>query len=110
MNILNDKQNINSFTKSDTEIVEQEKQEYYLLGSFIRTRGLTLFGFNYLKNEIFEIKIQQGSTIHLVPIDGKLIPIDMQIEKCMVDSRFDYFECLNMYSAINRVKNIKKVK
>lgn len=107
MNILNDKSDITSTNKPEMEMVEQEKQEYYLLGSFIRTRGLRLFGFNHLKNELFELTVQYGDTIHLVPIDGKLIPVDYEAEKCTVDSRFVYFEALNYESARKRVEKYK---
>lgn len=104
MNILNDKTDITSTNKPEMEMVEQEKQEYYLLGTFMRTRGLRLFGFNYFKNEVFEVVVNHGNTIHLVPVDGKLMTFDFEAEKCTVDSRFTYFEALNLESAKKRVQ------
>jgi len=96
--------------KPTMEQVQQEKQEYYLLGSFIRTRGLLLFGYNYIKDEIFPVDIKYSDTIHLVPSDGKLLPIDYESEKCTIDSRFTYFESLNHKNAISRVNKYKQGK
>jgi len=110
MNIINDNSDITKTNKPDIEQVEKKKQEYYLLGTFLRTRGLRMFGFNHLKNEVFEVKIQYGNTIHLVPIEGKLMPVDLEAEKCTVDSRFEYFEALNFESANKRVSKYKQGK
>jgi hypothetical protein len=111
MNILNDNSDITKTNKPEIEQVEKKKQEYYLLGTFLRTRGLRLFGYNNLKNEVFEVKIQYGNTIHLIPqIDGSLLPIDFEAEKCTVDSRFEYFEALNFESANKRVLKYKQGK
>ena len=104
-------QNKDDFNSTNgVELVEQERQEYYLLGSFHRTAGLKMFGYNHFENKVFEITIKYSNTIHLVPIDGKLIPVDYEAEKTTVDSRFKYFECLNMNSAIKRVNKYKNGK
>lgn len=97
-------------SKSETEQVQQQKHEYYLLGSFIRTRGLKLFAYNWQKDEIFEVEVKKGSTITAVPMDGKLVAVDKEQEKCFVDSRNKFFECLNMANAVNRVKKFKQGK
>ena len=112
MNVLND---INSndcslVHKPDMEQVQQEKHEYKLLGTYLYTRGLTLFGYNHFEDEIFQVKIQYGNTIHLVPIENKLTPIDYEAEKCIIDSRFSYFECLNFKTARERVLKYKQGK
>ena len=90
-------------SKSEIEQVQQEKQEYYFLGSFIRRAGLKLFAYNSQKNEIYEIKIKYSNTIHLVPQAGILVPVDFEAAKCMIDSRHEVFESLNYDSAINRL-------
>lgn len=96
--------------KSEIEQVQQEKQEYKLIGSFLRTRGLTLFGYNHIDDYVFKVDIKYGNTIHLIPIDGKLIPIDLEAEKCVVDARFEYFEALKYKTATERVKKYKEGK
>ena len=90
-------------SKSEVEQVQQEKQEYYFLGSFIRRAGLKLFAYNPQKNEVYELKIKYSNTIHLVPQNGKLVPIDYEAAKCTIDSRHEVFEALNYDTAINRL-------
>ena len=94
-------------SKSEIEQVQQEKQEYYFLGSFIRRAGLKLFAYNPQKNEIYELKIKYSNTIHLVPQAGILVPVDFEAAKCMIDSRHEVFEALNYDTAINRLIKFK---
>ena len=104
--ILNDaKQAI--IDKAEQEIVEQEKQEYYLLGSFHRTRGLKMFYYSAAKDEVHELTIKYGDTIHLIPKNGELIPIDYDAERATVDSRNIHFEALNLNIANRRVQRWK---
>jgi hypothetical protein len=92
------------------EQVQLKQQEYYLLGTFLRTPGLNLFSYNLNTEEIKEVVIKYSNTINLVPIDGKLVPIDYENQNCTVDSRFEYFESLNYQNAFNRVKKWKEGK
>jgi hypothetical protein len=95
-------------TKGDTELVEQEKEEYKLVGEYSRTRGLGLFYYDPRKNIVAEQEIKYGNTIHLVPKDGELIPVDYEQEKATVDTRCIYFESLNLEKAKKRVKRWKQ--
>jgi hypothetical protein len=90
-------------SKSEIEQVQQEKQEYYFLGSFIRRAGLKLFAYNPQKNEVYELKIKYSNTIHAVPQDGRLVPVDYEAAKCTIDSRHEVFEALNYNTAITRL-------
>jgi hypothetical protein len=92
-----------TISKSEVEQVQQEKQEYYFLGSFIRRAGLKLFAYNPQKNEVYELKIKYSNTIHAVPQDGKLVAVDFDAAKCTIDSRHEVFEALNYDTAINRL-------
>jgi len=102
--------NKDNLNKPEIEQVEKEKHEYHLIGTYLRTRGLKLFFFNHFENKIDEVITLKGDTIHAVPQDGKLIAIDYNIEKAMIDPRFIFFEALNLKSAINRVKKYKNGK
>lgn len=93
--------------KPEMEQVQQEKQEYHLIGTYLRTAGQKLYGFNHLENKIFEVEINYGDTINLVPMAGQLVPIDYTAQECVVDSRFTYFECLNFKNAQRRVERYK---
>ena len=96
-----------STSKPEVEQVQKEKMEYHLLGTYLRTRGLTLYSYNPMKNEIEPVVISYSNTIHIIPEDGQLIAVDLEAEKTTVDSRFIYFEALNQKSAERRVKKWK---
>jgi hypothetical protein len=96
-------------SKPEMENVEREKQEYKLIGSYLRTRGLKLFAYNSLKNKLFEVEIEHGDTLHLLPDEnGKLRAVDLELEKATVDSRDIHFEALNWKNAEKRLRNFKK--
>lgn len=100
----------NSTTKPEMEMVEQEKQEYKLLGSFLRTRGLKLFVYNPRTEEITEITPKRNSTLSLdgESIHGKAIKSRVHSDQsCDIDSRNIPFEALNMKNAIKRVNKYR---
>lgn len=108
MNILNDKTDVVSTKNTEIESVETQKQEYKLIGTFMRTRGLKLFGYNYIKDYVFEVEIKYSNTINLVNIDGVLKAVDFESEKCTVDAMCTYFESLNLKNANKRVIKYKQ--
>lgn len=92
--------------KAEIEAVQQEQQEYYLIGSFLRTRGLKLFVYNPRDGIITEIKPEVKTTITtaLDPETGLLVINDRESkEKCLLDTRNTPFEALNMKNAEKRV-------
>lgn len=96
-------------SKPEMENVEREKQEYKLIGTFLRTRGLKLYAYNSLKNLLTEVDIEHGDTIHLIPDgNGKLRAVDLELEKATVDSRDEHFEALNWKNAEKRLRNFKQ--
>ena len=93
-NLLNERNK--KSTKPEMEQVQKEKQEYKLIGTYLRRRGLKLFSYNSLKDELKEINISRGNTIHLVHNeDGVLKPKDLEFEKAVIDARNIHFEALN---------------
>jgi len=48
-----------SSNKSEIELVERQKQEYKLIGSFIRTKCLKLYSFNPKDESLFEVDIKK---------------------------------------------------
>lgn len=110
MNIINNAPDIGALNKPEIERLQQEKQEYHLLGSFLRTRGMFLFGYNHLKDEVFKIELQKGETIEAKIIDGVLSIGETAAQKCTVDSRYTYFEAINLKNAIKRVEKYKNGK
>lgn len=107
MNLLNDKTDLTDVSKPSIEQMEKEQQEYHLLTTFLRTRGLKLFSYNYIDGDISEVIVKKGATINISAVDGQLIPVDFEREKCTVDSRLVYFEALNISSASKRVKRYR---
>jgi len=96
-----------STSKPEVEQVQKEKMEYHLLGTYLRTRGLTLYSYNPMKDEIEPVVISYSNTIHIIPKDGELVAIDLEADKTTIDSRCIYFEALNQKSAEIRVKKWK---
>ena len=90
MNILNDKTDINSVNKPEQELVEQEKTEYKLLGTYLRTKGLNLYSFNPINLEVNEVIVTKGSEIHTIFTKTGWIWYDPEFEKASVDSRKEY--------------------
>lgn len=107
MNLLNDKTDLTDVANPSIEQMEKEQQEYHLLTTFFRTRGLKLFAYNYVDGEISEVVVKKGATININVVDGRLIPVDFEREKCTVDGRLIYFESLNLNSAKSRVKKYR---
>jgi len=94
-------------TNNEIEQVQKQKQEYFLLASYLRTKGLKLYSYNSINNEIKEIIVNSSNTITLKPINRQLIAVDEDLEKCTVDPRLIYFEALHYNSAVKRVTNYK---
>ncbi len=98
-------------SKPEIENIEREKQEYKLIGQYLRTRGLRMYSYNSLRNLLIEVKIDSVNTINLTPDeDGNLKAHDFAFEKITVDSRNIHFEALNMKNAKKRLLKFKQSK
>ena len=112
MNILNDKQDQNHVDLHQMEHVEQEKMEYKLIDTFLRTPGLKLWFYNP-ETEVIEEVISQGmklSTAQLVIRDGVAVVEDYEHKSLNIDPRDIYFEALNWQNAEKRVKRYESGK
>lgn len=107
MNVLNDKMDMNFVSKVETELVQLQQKEYYLIGRFLRTPGLTLYYYDHNKDEIIPASIVYRNTANLDVIDGKLVHSDCSYMQCSVDMRFVYFESLNFKTAHKRLAKYK---
>lgn len=95
-------------SKPEMENVEREKEEYKLIGTYLRRRGLKLYSYNRSKDTLTECEITRGATLHLLPDEnGKLKVVDLELEKAIVDSRNIYFESVNFKNAEKRLRNYK---
>jgi hypothetical protein len=104
MNILNDKSDLNFVAKPEIEQVQLKQNEYTLLGTFLRSKGLNLFYYNPENNETKQATIKFSNTLHIYKLTtGKWLIVDWENQKTTVESAFIYFEALNMQSAIKRV-------
>lgn len=97
-------------SKPEQELVEQEKEEYKLLGTYLRTKGLKMFYYSPQRDELGEVNYQTSETIHMVIEDGRIKLKDPEQEKAMVDSRNIHFEALNLKNAKKRLMNYKQGK
>jgi len=108
VDLLNDKQK-DIINRTSIETVQKQKHEYQLVGRFLRRMGLKLFSYKSSSDEIKEVIIEYGDTIYLrVDKEGNLYPVDLELEKCTVDTRLEYFECLNINNAKKRVSKYKR--
>lgn len=110
MNIIPDISQGSFVSSIEIEQVQKQKQEYFLLGTFLRTKGLNLFYYNPANEEVKEATIKYSDTIHVYKLPDKWITVDWEYQKCTVDARVIYFEALNIESAKKRVTRFKQGK
>lgn len=111
MNILNDKTDITTARQNDIEQVQQEKQEFKLIGTYFRTAGLNLYCYNPHKDKVEEVEVKNNSSsCILVPLEKGYLIDDYEKPKIDVNPNWDYFEALNMKNAVKRVEKFKQGK
>lgn len=106
MKIIHDS-NHDSDSKNRIEQVQKDKQEYKLIDTYIRTRGLTLFAYDHLKDELHVVDVSRKDMIELVPIAGQLEAKEVADMEANIDTKHIHFEALNKRSALNRIKRWK---
>jgi hypothetical protein len=110
MNIVPEIPQQKAISQFEIEQVQLQEKEYLLLGTFLRTKGLSLFYYNPANGEIKEATIKYSDTIHVYKLPDRWIHVDWESQKCIVDSCVIYFEVLNMKTAKERVKKYKEGK
>lgn len=113
-----DLKNNDNLKKDSIENAEREKQTYSIIGKFLRRKGLNLYSYCPKENILSLVEIDYSDTITIEVKEGKLIPIDKEAQKSIVDGNKEYFEALNFKTAQNRVnkylqgkiKNINNLK
>lgn len=112
MNLLNDKMDMTPSTKTEMELVEQEKQEFRLIGTYLRTPGLFLFCYNPYKDIVEEATFIKSSACILVieenKKDWRVEPYEK--ERTEINPNWEYFEALNLGNARRRVERWKEGK
>jgi hypothetical protein len=107
--ILNEQNSKNSF-KSDQHQVQDQQKEYKLFGQYARTRGLFLFGFDDINNELYLVEVRLKETIELQVTKEGMQHVNSSTEDVTVDGNHIYFEALNTSSAMRRVIRYKSGK
>ena len=111
MNILNDKLDQITARQNDIEQVQQEKQEFKLLGTYYRTAGLNLYCYNPHKDKVEEVEVKKNSeTCVLILLEKGYLIEDYEKPKIDVNPNWDYFEALNIKTATKRVQKFKQGK
>jgi hypothetical protein len=109
MKILNNENEPIDLTQNKIEIVQKQQTEYKIVGTFLRTPGLNLYGYDYLEDKIHLIEVEKNDTVHIKVLeDNSLIAVDMELEKTLTDHTRIYFEALNIKNAKKRVEKFKK--
>lgn len=107
MNILNDKQDQNHVDLHQIELIQQEKMEYKLIDTFLRTPGLKLWFYNpetEVIAEVIEKEVEKGTAQMVITSEKDYVVEDYKHKSINIDTRNIYFEALHWKSAENRVK------
>ena len=108
MSILNNKSDVSLLGKNQIEQVQQQKQEFKLLGTYLRTAGLNLYCYNPHKNTVELVEVKNNcTTCIMVPLEKGYLIEPYEKPRIDVDPRWDYFEALNIKTAILRVDKFK---
>ena len=99
MDILNEINSKQDFKSTEIEVVQKEKIELNLLGTFIITNGLKLWEYNHREDKIIEVAINSKEAIEIEFIDNSSVSKTIAEKECTVDSRNTYFEALNHNTA-----------
>jgi len=91
---------------SEIDIVENEKTEFKLIGKYLTTKGLRLFGWNGIN--IYEVEKKTIEVLELIPTQNGLIESELSNGEVTVDSRDTFFEALNVRTAQKRVGRWKR--
>ena len=97
--------------KPEMENVEREKQEYKLIAKYLRRKGLKIYAYDSIQDELTEVQTSTKDDVHLIADDdGKLMPVDLGLEEATVNSTHIHFEALNMVNAEKRLAKFKAEK
>lgn len=99
--------------KNEIEMVQKEQLERTFIGTFLRTRGLQLFAYNYKADTLSMLK-PEGKTIAVTDIDerGSLaVKQTGSKQECLLDVNACIpFEALNIKTAQKRLDKYKSGK
>lgn len=114
MELFQIKQPINLGEQSIEQVTPQ-KQEYKLVGSYLRTKGLGLYCYNQFEDTVSLVTETIPTKVRIIvvpvsPIEDRLDYEEYEHKRCEVDPRFYYFEALRLESAIARVDKWKNGK
>ena len=92
----------------EIEKVENEKQEYKLIGTFMRNRSLKLFSYNHLKGELNLVDETKDDEVNMVLKNGKLQAVFTLHTEAKVNTNNTHFEALNLKTAKKRLDKFKQ--
>lgn len=95
-------------SKPQMEQVEKEKQEYKIIGTYKRTKGLRLFAYNLLNETLREVSVKNSEDA-IVKLTKEGVLINAHLE-AKIDSKDIHFEALNEKNAKKRVLKFKEGK
>lgn len=115
LDILKDIDHNNSAFKGETELLEKEKKEYRLLGTFLRRLGLNLYAYDKDKDMIFLVEVEKKNLVSFSQVQEYLKNNKSESKQkytafmeANVKSHHIHFEALNDKNAIKRVNKFKQ--
>ena len=108
MNIIPDVPT-NKGSKPELGLVENEKQEYKLIGRYLRTKGLMLFSYDSQHDRLYKVDIMIQDSVVLIPDETgqQLMAKDIGVEEASINSGHIHFEALNWRTARKRLAKFK---
>lgn len=95
--------NVLDVHKSQMEQVEQEKQQFSFIGTYIRRLSLNLYAYDAEKQQLYQLHSKKTKDAHTEIKGGKLVLVKRAEEECIIHSEHIVFESLNKETARNRV-------
>lgn len=99
----------NELDKSELELVENQKQEYKLIGKYLRTKGLRLFAYSAKNDTLKEVDITYKDAVQITvnKETNQLETKEQNYQECTIHSTDLIFEALNLKTAQKRLDRFK---
>lgn len=94
----------------EMENVENEQQEYKLVGKFMRNRSLKLFSYNHMTEELLLVDETRNDEVTIGNKNGKLQVLEQTHTEANINTHNTHFEAMNMKSATRRVEKFQSGK
>lgn len=90
--------------RTEEQRLVDQKKEYKLVETFLRTPGTRLFGYDVANNELYCVEEVERQTVHLINTD------DTACRSAMINTNHEYFEAISWKTARKRINKYQSEK